>query len=715
MSSGSEASESDFINAQVDPNQYHPTRSRALSRGLAVIGVIVAICVIVPAVQIHLRQGDLEAELQRRLEILSAGRAEVIETWLEGRVRPSERVVGSELFRLFATEMDIIGSDLSGLAPDDPAAGDDAGLEASLSEQLPYMGRVLTDFAQNAGFTAGHVINRGGIPYVSTAGAPEISGEQQAIARTLFETGGIAFGPARRLPGGVVIDFYAPIFSAQSEVTGGQYARDTTDRSQLRAAQTVGVLLLTLPIAEMLVEVLAPPPLSVPGERLVLVQGAGERLFQIDPRATPPIQELEGIEPPETGCPLPFAERSAIGRAESVYSAGSPVPGTAWWVVQEIQSEAVGEMLGGFVTAVVIVAGLVVVAVVAAFGAFWWRLSNEHSSDLADQFRRLAARIEAQRKFLDSINNSIAEYIGVKSREGKYRYLNPAFAQAVDRAVEEAVGLDDAAIFGQGTAERLAHSDRRVLDQDAPVTFNTEVYLQSRLHHLQVSKAPYHDDSGRTAGIVSVMRDVTELVEEQHKRERAMQQMVASLVRAVELRDPYLAGHSRRLAGFARAVAEELGASSAEIATVEIAANLSQIGKLAVPVEILTKPGRLSHDEIARMQSHVDHSASILREIDFELPVLQAITQMNERLDGDGYPKGLKGDEIGLPGRILGACDVFCARLEPRVYRGGIPPATALEILEQNAGRYDSRVVAALRKVANSIAGEKLIADLASD
>jgi HD-GYP domain-containing protein (c-di-GMP phosphodiesterase class II) len=95
--------------------------------------------------------------------------------------------------------------------------------------------------------------------------------------------------------------------------------------------------------------------------------------------------------------------------------------------------------------------------------------------------------------------------------------------------------------------------------------------------------------------------------------------------------------------------------------------------------------------------------------------VLQAITQMNERLDGDGYPKGLKGDEIGLPGRILGACDVFCARLEPRVYRGGIPPATALEILEQNAGRYDSRVVAALRKVANSIAGEKLIADLASD
>ncbi len=151
------------------------------------------------------------------------------------------------------------------------------------------------------------------------------------------------------------------------------------------------------------------------------------------------------------------------------------------------------------------------------------------------------------------------------------------------------------------------------------------------------------------------------------------------------------------------------------VATVEIAANLSQIGKLAVPVELLTKPGRLSDAEIEQLQRHVQHAASILRDIDFELPVLEAVTQMYERLDGGGYPNGLSGDQIGLPGLILGACDVFCARLELRIYRGGIAPERALEILEQNDGRYDPQVIAALRKVAESITGEKLIADLAGD
>lgn len=711
MSSASDPAETDFIAAQVDPNQFRPTRSRALSRGLTVIGIILAICIVVPIVLIQLRHSDLESELQRRLEILSAGRAEVIETWLAGAVRPAERVLDSELFRLFATEMDFSDSGIA--APD--TAGDD-GFSATLSEQLPYMEQILTDFTENAGFTAGYVINREGIAYVSTAGALLMSSLQQDIARGLFDSGAAAFGPARRAPGGVVIDFFAPIYAAQFELTGGQYPEDLEARGQLLSEQTVGVLMLTIPINEMLIEVLAPPPLAEASERLVLLQrGEGDQLYRIDPAAVPPVSAVEGVAPPAPGTPLPFAERSAVGSETPVYSAGSPVMETAWWVVQEIETATAERMLGGFILAVLVVAGLVILAVVAAFGAFWWRLNNEHSSTLAEQFKALAGRIEAQRRFLDSINNSIAEYIGVKSREGKYRYLNPAFAKAVDRRTEEAVGLDDAALFGQGTAERLAQSDRRVLEQEQPVTFNAEVYLQSRLHHLQVSKVPYHDDSGATAGVVAVMRDVTELVEEQQKRERAVQQMVSSLVRAVELRDPYLAGHSRRLAGFARAVAEELDAAPEVVATVEIAANLSQIGKLAVPVEVLTKPGRLSDSEIEQLQRHVQHAASILRDIDFELPVLEAVTQMHERLDGGGYPDGLAGAQIGLPGRILGACDVFCARLEPRVYRGGIAPERALEILEQNDGRYDPQVIAALRKVAESITGEKLIADLAGD
>ena len=712
MASENAAESADFISAEVDPNQFHPARSRTLSRGAVVIGVVLAICIIVPLVLIYLRQANLEAELQRRLEILSSGRAEVIETWLEGLVRPSDRVVDSELFRLFVTEMDISGSEQSNLTPGNQTSADDLPFDATLSDQLPYMERILTDFVQNAGFSEGYVINREGIAYVSTSGALQMSVVQQEVARTIFETGRMVFSPARRAPSGLVIDFFRPILTAQFELTGGQYPVSPAEIDQLRAEQTAGVLMLTAPINERLIDILTPPALSELGERVVLVQQSEDKLFQLDPNLSPPVQAVASISPPGELQPIAFAQRSSIGTPGAVFSAGSPVRGTAWWVVNEFPESTFDDLMSGFISATVIVAVLIVLAVVASFGAFWWRLSNEHSTTLAEQFKRLAARIDAQRRFLDSVNNSIAEYIGVKSREGKYRYLNPAFARAVDRNVEDAIGLDDAAIFGQGTAERLASSDRRALEQSDPVTFNAEVYLKSRLHHLQVSKVPYQDDNGATTGVVSVMRDVTELVEEQQKREKAMHQMVASLVRAVELRDPYLAGHSRRVAGFSRAVAEELEASSEEVATVEIAANLSQIGKLAVPVEILTKPGRLSDEEIARLQAHVAHAESIIKDIDFDLPVLEAVTQINERLDGGGYPKGLTGDDIGLPGRILGACDVFCARLEPRGYRSGIAPDMALQILEENKGRYDQRVIAALRRVAGSVTGEKLIADL---
>jgi PAS domain S-box-containing protein len=436
-------------------------------------------------------------------------------------------------------------------------------------------------------------------------------------------------------------------------------------------------------------------------------------MVAVAPGEAPPVHPVAGVTLTGPDHVIPFDKRSSVDSDQQVYSIGVAVNGPTWWIVQEIGAGAVDEAVSGFVAAAIAVAVLVVIAVVAAFGAFWWRLSNEHSSALAEQFRRLAARIDLQKRLLNSINDTIADYIGLKGLDGTYTYVNPAFARALGRDVDKIAGLDDGAVFGQGTAERLRISDQRALAANAAVTVNEEIYLGKKLHSLQISKVPYHGEDGRVSGIVSVTRDVTELVEQQRKKEQAVQQMVGALVRAVELRDPYLAGHSRRVAGFATAVAQRLNTSPEDIATVEIAANLSQIGKLAIPRDLLNKPDRLTEAEIIAMQRHLEHAAGILREIDFGLPVFETVTQMHERLDGKGYPDGLSGDQIRRTARILGACDVFCARVEPRAYRSGIAADAALEILEQNADRYDQAVVAALRETVSSVAGEKLIAGLA--
>lgn len=704
MTDNREPNSADAVLSEVDAERYRPQRARARKGGLIVIGLIAAIAVAVPAIAIGVKRDGLTEELHQRLEILARGRAEVVQAWLDGVSRPTARVVESELFRLFATEVDLSGGDISDMTTRDGSTPEDAdlpeGLGVPLAAQLPFMAQVLSDFTKSADFLAAYIVGRNGIAYVTSAGADTISAEQQTAAAAVIDEGRLSYGPVRAGAAGPVMDIYAPILPAQSD-SGGE--------------RPVAALLVVAPVGAILSEALTPPPLAEPGERLAVLQIAGGRFSQVVPGETPPLRAVDPLTIDDADRMLPFAQRGALGAEREVYSVGVPVAGPPLWIVQEMDVSAADSRLEGFVTAVILLALLVVAVVVTAFGAFWWRLANEHSSALAAQFRDLAARIAAQKRLLDGINNTIAEYIGLKAGDGTYRYINPAFAHAIGREVDEATGLDDAALFGKGTAERLAISDKRALAERGPVTVSEQVYLGNKLHYLQISKVPLEDESGAADSIVSVARDVTELVEEQKKRERAIQQMVTALVRAVELRDPYLAGHSRRLAGFAVAVARRLDADEDEIATLEIAANLSQIGKLAVPREILNKPERLNAGEIELVQQHLEHASRILRDIDFDLPVLETVYQMHERLDGDGYPKGLRGERIRRSAQILGTCDVFCARVEPRSYRTGISAQEALSILEDNAARYDPEIVAALRVVAESVAGEKLIAGLAPE
>ncbi|MBU4476834.1 MAG: histidine kinase, partial [Proteobacteria bacterium] len=142
---------------------------------------------------------------------------------------------------------------------------------------------------------------------------------------------------------------------------------------------------------------------------------------------------------------------------------------------------------------------------------------------------------------------------------------------------------------------------------------------------------------------------------------------------------------------------------------IETAANLSQIGKMFVPNEILTKPGRLTDEEMAVMEGHVEHAYRILKDIDIAEGVLMAIYQMNERDDGTGYPKKLKRDDIFLSARILSALNVFCAMIRPRAYRGAKEPQQALEILAAESAKFDQAVVKALAEVVRTPAGERLV------
>jgi HD-GYP domain-containing protein (c-di-GMP phosphodiesterase class II) len=156
-------------------------------------------------------------------------------------------------------------------------------------------------------------------------------------------------------------------------------------------------------------------------------------------------------------------------------------------------------------------------------------------------------------------------------------------------------------------------------------------------------------------------------------------------------------------------VAKALNASDVDIATVDTAANLSQVGKLFVDRDLLFKAEALTAEEKFELEQHTEHAAKVLQDIDFGLPVFDAIYQMNETLNGKGYPNGLKGDEIGLPARILAVVNSFCAMVGPRAYRAARSADETLEIIKTGEGAYDQRVVTALKEVVQSSIGEKLL------
>jgi len=167
----------------------------------------------------------------------------------------------------------------------------------------------------------------------------------------------------------------------------------------------------------------------------------------------------------------------------------------------------------------------------------------------------------------------------------------------------------------------------------------------------------------------------------------AWKQTVRVLTRASEARDPYTAGHQRRVAQLARAIAEELGMEPQACSQVELAALVHDIGKIEVPSEILVKPGALSPIEFQLIQTHPEAGWKILKEIVLPWPLAEIVYQHHEALDGSGYPRSLKGEEILVESRIIAVADTVEAMASHRPYRPALGIGRALEEIEGRRGR----------------------------
>ena len=181
---------------------------------------------------------------------------------------------------------------------------------------------------------------------------------------------------------------------------------------------------------------------------------------------------------------------------------------------------------------------------------------------------------------------------------------------------------------------------------------------------------------------------------------KAILGIIQVLMATIEKRDPYTAGHQRRVADLAWAIGREMGLSSTRLEGLRLAGAIHDIGKIGVPVEILSKPTRLTKNEYSLIQSHCQVGFDIIQGIDFSWPIGKMILQHHERMDGSGYPHRLKGEEILLEARILAVSDVVEAMATHRPYRPALGIEAALEEVESDQSAiYDPAVAAACLKL----------------
>jgi PAS domain S-box-containing protein len=296
---------------------------------------------------------------------------------------------------------------------------------------------------------------------------------------------------------------------------------------------------------------------------------------------------------------------------------------------------------------------------------------------------------------LRTLVQTIPDMIWLKDEDGVYLTCNTMFERFFGAREADIVGKTDYDFVDGELAETFREHDRKAMAAGKPTSQEEWITIADDGHRAFVDtiKTPMYDAQGILIGVLGIGRDITERKRAVERIEKALGATVQAIAVTVETRDPYTAGHQRRVADLACAVATEMNLPIDMIDGIRIAASIHDLGKISVPAEILSKPTGLTDIEFMLIKTHSQSGYNILKDIDFPSPVARIVLEHHERMNGSGYPNGLTGDHILMESRILSVADVVESMASHRPYRPALGINAALDEIENNKGTlYDNTV-----------------------
>lgn len=327
----------------------------------------------------------------------------------------------------------------------------------------------------------------------------------------------------------------------------------------------------------------------------------------------------------------------------------------------------------------------------------------EKTQELMESEKKYKSLYELNEEVLE---NSPAGIVGINNKL-RINYLNPEIIRLLELKDQSLDSLQGEMLKN---IPQLNHTDllelTQELKQGLEISSSLELENKDITKHLEVKGVPIMDSSDFT-GAVLLFHDVTEKIEAEEKMKRSfemLQQATSDIIQAMsstsEMRDPYTAGHQKRVNELAVAIGKEMNIDKEQLEGLKFAGIIHDIGKISVPSDILSKPGKISQMEFEVIKSHSQVGYDLLSTIKFPWPISTIVLQHHERMDGSGYPNGLKGDQILLEARILAVADVVEAMTSHRPYRAALGIEKALDEIQNHKGNhFDPEVVNACVKL----------------